>query len=281
MSYEQSITCQHRSAYVLLLDMSGSMQELIEFDGRTILKGEGVAYAANAIMQELYLCACRDNEVHNYYDVSIMSYSGRGVRSMLDGEAPYLPITKIQSRDGVWVDFVCLNPLHAPDQSHGSKIVLSAEGYTPMYEALYSVYEIMQEWCDKEENYDSMPPIVFHITDGQATDGNMQDIIDISERLRALSTGDGNLLLVNIFLGVSNFGERLVFPTEEELDEHPNAFFRAMGHSLSVMPNIYHPLIREIRGDGVRGNYRGVGFNVSIVDMISMLNIGTMSVTIG
>lgn len=277
----RTITRQHRTAYLLLLDTSGSMQDIIEYDGRIMTKGQSMVDAANRILQELYFRAHRDGEIRNYYDVAVISYSGRGVISLLGGDDPFIPITELSGNSGGWIDLKCLTPLNAPDEYHGSSITLSPEGYTPMYETLYITHELIKEWCNRPENYDSAPPSVYNISDGHATDGDFKDIRYMSEKIMSLSTNDGNVLMFNIHLSSMPQNQKILFPTEEELRKHPNAFFRAMALASSPMPEHFRELIHEIRGERSSATYRGVGYNVSVVDMIAMMNIGTLSVPIG
>ena len=67
---------------------------------------------------------------------------------------------------------------------------------------------MVAEWCDAHP--DSYPPTILHVTDGQSTDGNPQDIAD---GLRKLRTNDGQALLFN--LHVSTLGAKeIVFARE-------------------------------------------------------------------
>ncbi|MFI3248190.1 MAG: vWA domain-containing protein [Rikenellaceae bacterium] len=281
MAYTNTITREHRSAYVLLLDVSGSMQDVIESQGRKMTKGESMVNAANQILQELFLRAHRDNELRDYYDVAVIGYAGGEIRSLLgDGSKVFTPITELYEESNSWISLKCLTPLNAPDEVYHRSIVVDSMGSTPMHEVLYVTYGLLREWCDRPENYDSAPPMVFHITDGHATDGDLRDIIEISEQVMSLSTNDGNVLMLNIHLSPMMESQKLLFPTESELAAHPNAFFRTMGLASSVMPQSFTPLIHEMRGRRSNESYRGVGFNVSVVDMISMMNIGTLSVPV-
>lgn len=279
--YSRTVTRQHRTAFILLLDISGSMQDVIEHEGRIMTKGESMVDVANKIIEELYFRAYYEGELRNYYDVAVISYSGRGVISLLDNKEPLQPITNFNGNSRDWINLKCLTPLNISDDYHGSKITLSPMGYTPMYEALYIVHELVNEWCSRPENYDSAPPSIYNITDGHATDGNFRDIIYMSEKLMSLSTNDGNALMFNIHLSSMSESQKILFPTERELIHHPNAYFRAMGLASSPMPDNFKELIHKIRGERSDETYRGVGYNISVVDMIAMMNIGTLSVPIG
>ena len=54
--YTQSITRSHRTAFVLLIDGSGSMAEEILFRGKRTTKAEAVASITNGLLFELRNC---------------------------------------------------------------------------------------------------------------------------------------------------------------------------------------------------------------------------------
>ncbi len=281
--YLRTITREHRSAYILLLDISGSMQDPITYEGEYTTKGESMVDAANKILQELYLRAYRDDEIRNYYDVAVICYSGKGVFSVLHDDemtmSPFVPISKLNEKQ--CVSLKCLTPLNYFDEHLDSKILISPNGSTPMNEAMFVISKALEEWCGRPENFESAPPMVFHITDGHVTDGDLRDLVDAAKEVMSHSTNYGNVLLLNIHLNPMFENQTLIFPTESELEEHPSPFFRAMGHASSSMPTAFVPLIREMRECRGAETYRGVGLNVSVVDMISMMNIGTLSVPVG
>lgn len=280
--YLRTITREHRSAYILLLDISGSMQDSITYEGEYTTKGESMVDAANKILQELYLRAFRDNEIRNYYDVAVICYSGRGVYSVLheDGvcDSPFVAINEINEER--CLSLKCLTPLNYFDNDQSSNVLIIPNGSTPMNEALYVVSQALKEWCARPDNFESAPPMVFHITDGHATDGDLRDMIDSAEEVMSHSTNYGDVLMLNIHLNPTLESQTMIFPTEAELDDHPSPFFRALGRASSPMPAAFVPLIREMRECRDGEIYRGVGLNVSVVDMISMMNIGTLSVPV-
>lgn len=59
--YTQSITRSHRTAFVLLIDGSGSMAEEILFRGKRTTKAEAVASITNGLLFELIERARRND----------------------------------------------------------------------------------------------------------------------------------------------------------------------------------------------------------------------------
>ena len=82
--YTQSITRNHRTAFILAIDGSGSMAESILFRGRCMTKAEAVATITNDLLFELVERARRSDGVRDYYDIAVVGYSGDDeVRSLL------------------------------------------------------------------------------------------------------------------------------------------------------------------------------------------------------
>ena len=46
------------------------------------------------------------------------------------------------------------------------------------------------------------------------------------------------------------------------------------------MPEVFNEAIREAKGPGVLPPFRGMSFNASMAELISVLNIGSISVSI-
>lgn len=157
--YSQPITHLHRTAFVLAIDCSGSMRERIVFNGMPMSKAEAVALVTDYTIDELIERARRGGVCRNYYDIAVVGYSGDGVRSMLP--APHEDFA-------VAVDALsrAMPPLRRmefdqrlPDGSHAIVgfdlhrwIEPAAGGLTPMYEALLTVRDIVDEWCSRAEN---------------------------------------------------------------------------------------------------------------------------------
>ena len=90
-----------------------------------------------------------------------------------------------------------------------------AVGSTAMYEALVQARDLIGGWCAKPSNRESYPPTVFNITDGEASDADDTDILDICAKIRTVATYDGDSLLINVHLSTSR-DEGVVFPSNIE-----------------------------------------------------------------
>ena len=156
--YTQSITRNHRTAFILAIDGSGSMAESILFRGRCMTKAEAVATITNDLLFELVERARRSDGVRDYYDIAVVGYSGDDeVRSLLPGGEDLVPVSALAAQE---------MPVHTeviehrlPDGSIALREIpapawikpLSA-GQTPMCEALRRVRDIAASWTSRTAN---------------------------------------------------------------------------------------------------------------------------------
>ncbi len=281
--YTQSITRTHRTAFILLIDGSGSMNEEILFHGKRMTKAEAVASITNGMLFELVERARRSDGVRDYYDISVLTYSGDNevysllpegremlsVAELAAGEIPMKrELVEYRMPDGS----TSLRELPVPDW-----IAAEAAGQTPMYQALDHAYEIAEAWCRNPAHAESFPPTVFNITDGEATDCDEEELRTICERIRSLRTCDGHVLLINIHIAPDESQHAVFFPTEEEA-AYPNRYAGVLYDCSSPMPEVFNEAIREAKGPGALPPFRGMSYNTSAEQLIAMLNIGSISV---
>ena len=265
MNYTQSITRRHRTAFVLAIDQSGSMVEELEFRGRRTSKAAAVAEVANSLLSELLLRATREGEVRDYYDIAVPVSALRNAvrntrrvsveRRLPDGQPAFNEVTVSE-----WI---------AP----------AASGQTPMYEALLYVHDLVEAWCRRPEHRESFPPLVFNITDGEASDSDEEELAQIAGRIRSLGTDDGRALLVNIHLASGDAAKGRIFLTDGET-AYNNRYARLLYDISSPMPPLFDDAIRSLRGDEARGPFRGMCYNASITELLSVLNVGSISVNL-
>ena len=74
MSYEAEISRNNSSAFLFLIDMSGSMTDPY---GNGKRKADGVADAINKLLTNLSIKCTKSEGVRDYYDVGVISYGKR------------------------------------------------------------------------------------------------------------------------------------------------------------------------------------------------------------
>ena len=173
--YTQSITRTHRTAIILAIDGSGSMAEKIRFRNRQMTKAEAVATITNGMLFELIERARRSDGVRDYYDIAVIGYSGDDeVYSLLPGGRELISVAELAAGEPPIKTEVIEYRL--PDGSislreipYPAWVEPEAAGQTPMCEALRRVRDIAAAWCADPAHAESFPPMVFNITDGEAT----------------------------------------------------------------------------------------------------------------
>jgi len=144
-----------------------------------------------------------------------------------------------------------------------------------MYHALTECYRLCKAWCGAKAHRKSYPPTIFNITDGESSDGDDFKLQEIADSIKGLSTEDGAALLINIHISSDAERSPVLFPeSKKELPDQRYA--RLLYDMSSEMPAIYNESIVQLRGrDGER--FRGISYNAAMTDLVSMMNIGSVS----
>lgn len=271
MSYSAEISRRNPSCIMFLLDQSGSMSE--EF-GRSegIIKAQGAADAINRLIHIIGHRCTKEEGIRDYFHIAIVGYGSKeGYTGPLVGEK------------FVKISWLYEHPLRVEERMR--KEPNGAGGYievkvkfpiwfdpisnadTPMCKALELGYEWLKEWIS--EHPDAYPPIVFNITDGEATDGDPEPI---GKRITELSTSDGYVLMFNCHISRTT-ASPILFPAEENelpTDEFAKKLFRMSSKLPESMLNLAEKEFKQAKEDS-----KGFAFNADLVDLIRFLDLGT------
>lgn len=271
MPYDAEISRDNRTAILFVIDQSGSMDERPE-GGR--MKSEFVADVLNKTLYTLVTSCSKADGVRNYFDVGVLGYNGGGVNNGLGGalaSGELHPIAEVADQ-----------PLRVEERARqvddgaGGVVEQKAkfpvwfepknEGGTPMRAALTRAAELMAEWCDAHPN--SYPPTILHVTDGEATDGNPEDV---AQALWQLHTNDGQALLFNLHV-TSHGGREIIFPGGDDglADDYARMLFRMS----SPLPEHLAKVAAD-KGYSVAPGSRGFIFNADPKLIVDFFDIGT------
>lgn len=260
------------------------MHEIVEFNNVMMSKAEVVAMIANIMIDELIIRSSRHNQVRYYYDIALIGYQGDLVVNLLDdGDIRFTPIPQLNELHPAQRDY-CFEQKISKDETIYANFVTHewikprAEGKTPMYEALIEVYRLVDEWCMLREHHDSFPPIIFHITDGHATDATSLDLISIADNIKRTGTHDGNTLLVNVHIGSGDdyCSRGVLFPAELDSRSTSERMHTLFAMSSDVPLSLLHQLPVKVTDDELRP--RLVAYNISPCELLNIINIGSESV---
>lgn len=285
-SKNKGITRANPALIVFTVDMSGSMSEKIFFEGRTMSKCEAVTQIVNLNLSEIAGRCCNGRKYNDYFNITILGYSGAGVESLLD---------RYSSRNGYFVTVSELMSAQVEPVTYTSRLMvegkeaivnrassnfikLTAYHTTPTYAALSEAYEIGRKWCT-EKGEGAHAPIFINITDGEASDATEEDLLNISDRIKSITTSLGASLFVNIHIGGDAADHSIVFP--ENTEGLSGTRFAKLLYEMSS--ELDEELSRELcsgmrlqLSDGAK--VRSVGYNTSISQLFNILQIGSISV---
>lgn len=283
-AYEANITRDRPGCILFLLDTSASMGDPFQHG---MSRAAFLTDALNRTLTELAAACKRVPDVRHYFDVGVLAYGGITVRPALAGSLADRPLVPISD--------LAANPKRVerrlrkePDGAGG---IIEAEvpfpiyfeavpdGGTPMCSGLRQAASVIGGWC--RDHAGSFPPIVIHITDGEATDGGPDDVEAAARGVTDQRTTDGYALLLN--LHVSGAGTAIAFPTTEQaLTGDPALAGRrdALRHALALYrasSTLPPPLLARCfkRGMPVQPGSRGYVYNGGMEHVIAMFDIGT------
>ncbi|ARJ64507.1 hypothetical protein WV31_01770 [Magnetospirillum sp. ME-1] len=283
MSYSQEISRECKGVFLFMVDQSRSMNKPFGPDrsGKMVSRAEVVANALNGTLEELVNRCMRDEGVRDYFDIGIIGYGRTNRpefcwRGGLAGRR-LVPIPEVAAKAEI-------EEVEIETEMRGQvlieRITLSrwidpvGVDSTPMNAAFGLAHATLAEWV--RNNPDSFPPVVINITDGMANDVNSDaELLATARKLTGLTTGDGNVLLINCHIAGGSDAS-VVFPASAaELPRDPYA--KLLFEMSSELSNRHRAVICEIfdRDPGRTPSIKGMAFNADAVALLKLLDIGT------
>jgi hypothetical protein len=272
--YTAEISRDNPSCFLFLIDQSTSMEDEVSAGDGSQAKANGVADTMNRWLQELSIKCAKSDGIRDYYHVGVVGY-GRRVGPCVNGTS--------SGKEMVPVSEIAENPLRLEERtkkvSDGAGGLLDqtirfpvwldpvADGGTPMCRAAGEAERILTEWLTVHP--DCFPPIVIHITDGEATDG------DPRERIKALTnlvSSDGNVMVFNIHLSDNPNASSVTFP--DSVDELPDEYSKMLFETSSPLTPTMRALAKE-HGFNPSETARSFVLNADMILLVQAIDIGT------
>jgi hypothetical protein len=273
MAYQADISRSNPGCFLFLLDQSGSMADGFS-GGAGHSKADELATILNRLLASLVIRCSKDEGVRDYFDVGVIGYGSsvkRALATASDEDNPIVPISRLANEPLRVEDRVQKVPDGAGglvEQTVKFPIWVDphANGGTPMTEALTHGRQALSTWVQQHSS--AFPPVVFNITDGEATDG---DPCQAARALQSLATEDGEALLFNVHLS-DRRAPSVEFPASDET--LPDSFARRLFSMSSPLPPHLQSAARQ-EGYAVEDGTRGFVFNADAAAVIQFLDIGT------
>ncbi len=279
--YTARVDRAHPTAFIFLIDQSGSMQESLHLNGNQEPLQNLVAKAINMFLDEILNRCTKPDEVRHYFDIALIGYgeNSQNANFISFGE---------NTKEG-WLSpeeitkFARYRTEEMKQNVRGETKIKKVEKpywleplarcQTPMYNAFQKAKNLLESWCQSRQGQDCYPPVVINITDGVQTDAENHEMIEISKEIMQLGTMDGNVLIFNIHLS-SDGNAGIAFPSSQNEvgDEHSQMLYEMS----SELPKLYHKDIEQKFNKNPTGTYKAMGYNQG-VNFVDMLNIGTIT----
>lgn len=282
-TYTAQITRETPSAFVFLIDQSGSMDGKILYRNEKMSKAEAVALIINETLNDILNRCQKADEVRDYFEIAVIGYGGKDSEKAnfaWEGSLANNYFVKISelatnfiSQEIVRVESNIRGRIVSNQKSIKKWINPLAAKLTPMRHAFEMCAELLEDWLVRYKNKDIFPPIVINITDGEATDAKEMELMQAANRIKQLHTFDGNVLLMNIHLSDVDT-QPVLFPTyvnELPNDKHAQLLFNLS----SDMPTIFNVDISRAINKDSTGAYTGMAFNADANALVKMMQIGT------
>jgi hypothetical protein len=278
--YTNPITRLRPTAFVILVDQSGSTKERIVCAGSEMTKSRAVSLIASSFIDELLYRARREGGTRDYYDIAVLGYSGDGVLSLISPDGEFTT-PSILAASAVRKEKISRERMLPSGRSvmavteHNIWIPPKAAGITPMCEAFDRAQSLVEWWCRQKRNRESYPPTVINITDGEASDCTGDSLRDLAAQIRSTGTSDGDTILMNIHLARGG-EEAVLFPASP--DELPGVrYARLLWDISSEMPASCNDMIAAFRNGTATPPFRAVGWGSHINSVAAMMNIGSVN----
>lgn len=280
MPHRAEISRDNPTLFVFLLDQSGSMSD--PFGGRgsrpgaPVSKAAGLADAVNRILSNLVIRCSEGEKTRHYFDVAVLGYGAqRGrVEPALGGALAgreIVSITEIGDSPAEVEERMVLRPDGAGGTIEAAiKFPIwfhpLAGSDTPMVLALERASALVEGWVAGHRR--AFPPVVVHLTDGEATDGDPRPA---ARRLSRIETDDGSVLLFNCHIS-STLAAPILFPAQ--VGGLPDSYARSL---FEMSSRLTPTMLDYARGQGytLDDGARGFVMNADMVDLVRFLDIGT------
>jgi hypothetical protein len=291
MQYSRRITRNNPGAILILIDQSLSMDEvMLREDGVTeSTKANLTTEIVNSFLSELRNRCDSQNGMRDYFNIAIIGYGQDHYEANIAWEG------SLSNKDWISAEDLDKNILsiietkvqtqtrfgQLVEKTNRKRIWITpkAVGLTPMKSAFEKAKILISDWVLKNEN--SFPPIIFNITDGEATDVvDFNELVDVCNAIREMRTNDGEPLIFNYHMSSSNENENLFPHVEEYVGDDPYTI--CLKKMSSILPEKISMSVCSTfnLASNSQKNRTGLMLNVSdLSNLTKLFDIGTRTNT--
>jgi hypothetical protein len=283
MSYSAEITRANPTAFVFVIDQSGSMADAMPGSDPPRKKCDAVADIVNNLIRNLSLRCAREDGVRDYFYVGVIGYGstiGSAYCGSLTGQE-LVPLSvlakspaKIEERTKKTDDGA--GGLIQQNVKFPIWFEPKSEGGTPMCHALGLAKTWVQTWVNLHP--ESFPPTVIHITDGESTDSPdpaeaNRMVGEVMGDLTSIASIDGNALLLNVHVSSKSSVKPITFPQDDS--NLPDEYSKMLFSGASNLTESMVKFANEAHGLGINTGAKAFTLNSDLGIVIQALDIGT------
>lgn len=280
-AYTAQIARNTPTAFIFLVDHSGSMRQTTCLFGEEMTMAEAAARIVNRQINELVLRCIKSDEVRHYYDIAVIGY-GENAYSGWGGA--------LEGRDFVSPEELRDNPykkIVTREEKRTRKGVVVKEvekvqwvearrdgNSTHLHKAFDLVNTLLAQWMERHKEKDCYPPTIINITDGGFNGASRDTVLQQANELKSMFTNDGNVILFNIHFTAAKSAEEVVCPIEKS-ELKGNRYAETLFDMSSLLPVRYNADIEKHLNDGRQGRHVAMGVNADATTLIKLMDIGT------
>lgn len=283
MPYTAEINRSSPTAFIFVIDQSGSMADAMPGSDPPKKKCDAVADIVNNLLRNLSLRCARPDGVRDYFYVGVIGYGatvGSAYGGSLAGQE-LVPLSalanspaKVEERTkktddgaGGLVEQTVKFPVWFEPK---------ASGGTPMCQALGLARQWIETWVNLHPS--SFPPTVIHITDGESTDSAdpaeaNRMVGDMMAGLTSISAEDGAVLLFNVHVSSKANVKPNAFPADDS--NLPDEYAKMLFAGASPLTDTMHRVANDEHGLGLASGAKAFTLNSDLTIVVQALDIGT------
>lgn len=277
--YTAQITRATPTAFIFLVDHSGSMSNTTHLYGNKITCAEAVAQILNSQIHEMVSRCVKLDDVRHYFDIAVIGY-GHDVYSAWKGDLagrdfvspselqahPYkkCEIKKQRMIRGRLTEYTVEEPVWFEARHDGQQ--------TNYHLALQKAKLLSEEWI-KNHDAGCYPPTIINITDGEFNNSSHETRKHLANFIKSLYTKDGNVLMFNVHVTPSNTPS-LSFPTSKA-ELNGNRYAEELYDLSSLLPKIYNERIAQMKDIPQEERHVAMSVNADMQQLVKIMDIGT------
>lgn len=277
MNYSQQIGSKTPGLFLILLDQSGSMQDMYG----SCTKAQTAAEIINNMIYELQESCTDGGEIKPRLSLGVIGYgdTANPIFSCRISEVEKKIVGRQHFAKG---QVTCAGQQYQADFDMPIWVKPRSYGGTPMHIAFDRASEVAVRWLQWYEQTfkkapDSFPPVVINVSDGEPDDMN-QARIAANRLVTQIGTTDGNALLFNVHISGDRDAGEILLPTSNTalagVKSDQRGFAEFLYDISSPLPDA---LLGEANKAGLtaQAGSRGFIFNATATTLFKMMRFGS------